>query len=530
MSENSTEMHDSPHHHEHQPRELFLDGAPVTTRSHRLTGLQIRELGPGDRVQGFIEGLGVLAKSLEAVQGRKQVILLSAGFDESLVVGNQRTPAAADSEPILRGRIWEVDSFERFGDPGIRSRLATVVQTFARSDAVVHAVDLGGLRARGGDLAHTGPEPDRPGSGQESLSRIAELSGGRLFKDSNEVGVALGQIVEMSRYYYLLAFEPTSTKPPGSLHKLRVRVKRKGVHLACRTGYYEKKSYDALTPLAKEFEAAEIIAKGVDRGEIDVRAIAIPFLTPEGVSTLAVVLDLDGASLLAGGDPATLGLEVFGYALDPAGRVADALNLAANLELAKTSQRIRRGLQCHATFALPAGKYDLRFLVRDAQTGRSGTYWLEVVVPSFERAGLALLPPLFMGDIQDRLVLRARAHMTSVDGSPFRVASQAFLPLGRPRLMNGRSERICLLAYDGGHRYDPSAAFAITSSLVDKDGKVVPLRSVQIEKSFAEGSYRWFVLNLNPDGLLSGEYTLCARLHDPDSGRTSEAFQKVRVE
>lgn len=76
MSENNTEIHDAPHHHEYQPRELFLDGAPVTTRSHRLTGLQIRELGAKDRVHGF---------RTEIVSGHVHVI----GDEEEVEVHNQ---------------------------------------------------------------------------------------------------------------------------------------------------------------------------------------------------------------------------------------------------------------------------------------------------------------------------------------------------------------------------------------------------------------------------------------------------------
>ena len=76
MSENSIEMQQFPHHHENQIRELFLDGSPVTTRSHRLTGLQIRELGPRDRVQGF---------KTEIVTGHVRVI----GDGEEIEVHNQ---------------------------------------------------------------------------------------------------------------------------------------------------------------------------------------------------------------------------------------------------------------------------------------------------------------------------------------------------------------------------------------------------------------------------------------------------------
>jgi len=76
MSENSAETSNSGHHHEHQARELFLDGAPVTTRSHRLTGLRIRELGPRDRVLGF---------KTEIVSGHVRVI----GDEEEVEVHDQ---------------------------------------------------------------------------------------------------------------------------------------------------------------------------------------------------------------------------------------------------------------------------------------------------------------------------------------------------------------------------------------------------------------------------------------------------------
>ena len=76
MSEHSIEPQSFPHHHEHQVRELFLDGAPVTTTSHRLTGLQIRELGPKDRVEGF---------RTEIVSGHVRVI----GDEEEVEVHSQ---------------------------------------------------------------------------------------------------------------------------------------------------------------------------------------------------------------------------------------------------------------------------------------------------------------------------------------------------------------------------------------------------------------------------------------------------------
>jgi len=55
-SEHEHEHHE--HHHEHEHHhghrlEIILDGEEIVSPARQLTGLQIRELGPADRVNGF---------------------------------------------------------------------------------------------------------------------------------------------------------------------------------------------------------------------------------------------------------------------------------------------------------------------------------------------------------------------------------------------------------------------------------------------------------------------------------------------
>jgi hypothetical protein len=194
--------------------------------------------------------------------------------------------------------------------------------------------------------------------------------------------------------------------------------------------------------------------------------------------------------------------------------------------------RIReRGLQCHATFTVPPGKHSLRFLVRDATTGRSGSYRLDVSVPPFERDNVLLFPPLFMDERDRWLVLEAPSRSTQAPESPFRVATEAFAPRTRPRLVNGRAESVCLLAYDGGRRYDPGSSFELKPQLLDRDGVPVPVGRFQVSKSEAgEDGFRRFVLNFVPSDVAPGEYTFRVRIRDPASGRVSEAFQAVSVQ
>jgi hypothetical protein len=245
---------------------------------------------------------------------------------------------------------------------------------------------------------------------------------------------------------------------------------------------------------------------------------------------LPVVLEADAAALLAGRTTGWLELEVYGYALDRRGEVRDALSQNARLDLQKVGlPGTRRGVQFHTTFTLPPGDYDLRFLVRDGATGRSGTCWLQVTVPSFAGAGISLVPPLFMHETRSWVVLPVRSGRTTVPGSPFRVGDEPFAPQARPRMLRDRAERVCLLAFVGGRAEDPAASFEITPQLLDGQGVSVRLRGVHVERAVAEGVFRWFVLSFTPEGASPGEYTLRVRLRDPASGRVSEAFRAVTV-
>ena len=479
------------------------------------------------RINAFVDSLGHLGRALGSLQGRKQVILFSSGFDPRVLSGNQGDDAVAASEAVLHGRTWEVKSSSRFGDNQLRTEMEQALRTFSTSDAVVHAIDLSGL-AVGGEVSRAGREPARRG-GEESLEQIANLGGGRVFKRTNDAGRALAEVLELSRYYYLLAFDPARAKGPGEFHKLKVRASRKGAQVSHRSGYFERKAYAETTPLEREFEAAEIIAKGVERGEIGVRVMAVPYTSAEGAVTLPVVLEVDGATLLGGNTGGKIGLEIFGYAFDAQNKAVDSVAFTANLDPAVVGPRLREhGAQLHATFTLPAGKHDLRFLVRDAATGRSGSSGLAVTVPALDQgSGVALFPPLFMGDPKEWLVLHARSARTTADRSPFVVDQEPFVPRARPHLRNGEAQRVCLLAFDGGAQFDPGTSFEIKPALLDREGAVVSVGKFQMLRTTAETGFRRFVLGFTPSAVPPGDYSFRVRLRDPASGRVSEAYQSV---
>ncbi len=500
-----------------------------TQRQLQLRFREAERLDYRQRTRGFFQGLSDLARSLDGLQGRKQVILLSAGFDATALQGESTQDAILSGEAVSRGRYWEVRSDDRFGDASLRSELEAALRTFSTSDSVVHAVDVTGLVSRG-DARLQSPEAGR-GSRQESLAQIASLAGGRVFKNGNDIGAFFDDILEMSRHYYLLAFEPPQSRRPGRFHKLKVRYKGKG-RVSHRSGYFERAAFAERTPLQRQFEASELVAKGITGGVLGLKALAIPYRDAQGQVTLPVVIAVDGPSLLDGAGKERLGLEMYGYAIDADNRAVDFVAVAKDLSLARVREPLReRGLQCHAVFALSPGRYTLRFLVRDGETGRSGATWLEVNVPAFDPEGVMLFPPLFMEEAEGLIVVRAVSRLSESAVSPFRVGSDAFIPSARPRVTNGKASSVCLLAFEGENQYDPGASFEIRSRVTDASGQAVSAGRFELTRSLGDDDgFRRFIMSFTPEGLTPGDYTLRVGLVDPASGRVSEAYQAVRVQ
>ena len=134
-----------------------------------------------------------------------------------------------------------MDSFSRFGDSNLRHSLGEVTRSLAAADTVVHSIDVTGLGTNRSLVRTTVTEdPVRDTTNRESLGFLAAETGGRLFKDANNLAPALAEMLEMTSRYYVLGFQPEVEKGPGAFHKIRVKVDRKGVKFSHRPGYFER--------------------------------------------------------------------------------------------------------------------------------------------------------------------------------------------------------------------------------------------------------------------------------------------------
>jgi VWFA-related protein len=481
----------------------------------------------GQRVDDFVVSLAELGRLLDSVQGRKQVVLLSSGFDQSVLLGDQGLQRADSAQAVTRGRLWEVPTEAHFGDADARQRLRRLYDVLAASDTVVHSVDVSGM-ATGGGAVDT-PRDTRPAGGRESLADLALNTGGYFVQNANDLVGGLHELLDATRHYYVVAFEPYDG-PEGKKsepRKLEVEVRGRDLDVSHRKSYVLPDSEKVADALSSQLQAAETIAKGLTGGPIALRAVAVPYRAEDERLLLPVVLEIEGETLLHGRNSGPLGLEVFGYAMDPQGRIYDVLAARPTLDLDRAADRLRsKGLQVLTTFAVPDGPADLRFLVREVDGPRAGALRIAANVPAFEGGALTLSPPLFVDDPRARVVFPAASRANPGLDIPFRVGDVAFTPdAGRTFPRGGRRE-VCVMAWVGKGE---APSWDVSAELVGPAGPVKMTMDDAPRRVADTDGFERIVLSLGPGSAPPGKDLLRVRFQDPRSAKVTLTETAVAV-
>ncbi|MFY9822712.1 MAG: VWA domain-containing protein, partial [Thermoanaerobaculia bacterium] len=457
-----------------------------------------------NHVNNFTRSLADLARQIAVVEGRKYVVFLSEGFDTALFQGTI-DPARQEEmrENALHGESWRNNPEDRYGLTETSNDVERMLEEFRRADCVIQTVDIGGLRA-GADQG--APRP----AGRDSLLMMAKGTGGELYESFNDLTAAFTQTLHRTSVTYVLAVEPDRLQPEGEYHRLRVELKKplRGARLVHKPGYFLPKSYLEETSLEKLLETANLVMSGEESDAVGTAVLAAPLRSSGEKAYVPVLIEMDGATLLAGPQPPALGVEIYLYALDSTGAVHDFLTQTVGLDLAKAGVGLRSsGLKFFGHLDLLPGDYSLRILVRNAASGRSGLRVVPLHVPNFV-ADSWLLPPLFP-DPPDRWVItreEPRGESKQSPPYPFLLrGSQSFVPASKPALYAGRIARLVLFGSNLG-----GADWKAEAGVLTPDGHELPGGALEVVERLggtAAAPDRAFANFRVPD-LKPGEYVL----------------------
>lgn len=462
---------------------------------------------------GSFEDLGRL---MRGVAGRKQVVLLSEGFDSSILVGtNDARRMLEIAEDSTAGEVWRVDSEERYGSSQTKQAVDRAIEEFRRADCVIQAVDIGGVR--GGADVRLG--------GQDGLFILADQTGGELYRNYNEVGAAMGDLIARTSVTYVLSFQPDDVPLDGSFRHLKVKLLGgpKGARVVNRPGYYTPRPYAELSTTERRLQTAGLIVGGREGGTLPMAVLAAPFAGGGEAAYVPVLLELDGRTLLRGGG-ANVALEIYGYALTRSGEVRDFFAQSLNLEVAKVGPALERsGFKFWGHFQLPPDEYVLRVLARNALTGDLALRLLPLRVPAAGDGEAYLSPPL-VPEPEGKWLLSVQTGERPDVAYPFVLAGDSFVPAARPVLARGRRVPLTLVAYNLGAL--PAAARAELFTAGGQPAAAVPIAILASEGG--AGALR-VEAQLDGTGLAPGEYDLVVTLTDASGARQGSSRISVVV-
>lgn len=475
----------------------------------------------------FIEDLSTLVRLVAPLRGRKQIVLLSSGFAEWAWVTPPNIAAKAEGEP-LEARLKRV--FKAAGQADV------VIHTITL-DAIDAAMDVGEVKTRGIDATgpldfSKGPSAARAvlnrNSGRATLATLSENTGGRFILPTGNFGRALGEVEQISRHSYVIAFE-TPEKGGKSDHprRLKVRVKRPGLSVSHRPEYIT--SPRPATSGAAQMLAAEAISKGLSGGPLRLHLSTLPYRDNEGTTNVQAVLHLDGTALAEASHEKALSIQVYGYAMAD-GRVVDGLALNTAIDSAKFGPMVRdSGITVLTAFPVATGNLDLRFYVRAGSADLTGSIQRDVAVPAFVAGERALSAPMFMLPPAGRLVVPFQPKSRPAIAIPFYVGDRRFVPDAAVVLTPSRARDACVFVWR--ERADGAAPFDVTAELI-RAGQAP--QSVRIDGaprvvSEADGFDRYVVTLVTP-AVAAGAYRLRLTFLDPRTGRSFRSEAEVDLE
>jgi VWFA-related protein len=470
------------------------------------------------RVRTLIQSFRDLGQALNAVEGRKDIIYLSEGFQNRFLVGTRES--AQEQQWLLQGEQWKVDADKRFGNTPLRDELTEMGRLLLRSDCVIHAVDIAGIQADGS--AEAGSASFGPRETENSLYEIAHSSDGEVFRNANDLSAQLDRLKRQTSLVYVLAFRPDRAGKDGKYHELKVKVAVPGARVSARAGYFERRAFKQLTPFERNLSAADVIANEIPVDQIPARMLATAFATGEAAASVSVLLEIPGEALLAGGTGERAAAEIYVYASDQENRLADFFVQTIVLDLSKNRQKLMAaGLKYYGRLRLPPGSYRLRALVRNSETGRMGLTVASLLVPAFAMDQPYLLPPVFLEASGDWAIVRGR-HSDSGGESgswdyPFLThGAENLSPAAEPQVLPGSPSRLCVVAYHFGADQDGDD-LRLGSQILAADGRPLGEAALSVLGKFSPGAdgRRALLLSFKPpEGLAPGRYGLRVFLQD----------------
>ena len=226
---------------------------------------------------------------------------------------------------------------------------------------------------------------------QDTLYALAGDTGGKTFLDANDLDRGIAQAQQAISDYYVIGYYTTNAARDGKFRRVKISLAQNvETKLDYRQGYYADKEFSKFTAVDKERQLEDALLLEDPITELSIAMEIDYFQLNRAEYFVPMVVKIPGRELALakrGGAEHTL-IDFVGEIKDMVGgmtvtNVRDHVNI--KLSDATAAELAHRPIEYDTGFTLLPGRYMIKFLARDDETGRIGTFQTTFVIPNLNK-------------------------------------------------------------------------------------------------------------------------------------------------
>jgi VWFA-related protein len=332
-----------------------------------------------------LEALRSVAERVSHVQQQKSLIYFSSGMNRTGIENQSELRAATNAAVRANLAIYTMD---------LRGLQAIVAGGEAQN------ASLRGVSAYSGQSMMNALNSNF--TTQETLVTLASDTGGRAFLDSNDFSKVFKGVQDDTATYYLLGYHSTNPTRDGHYRRITVKVNSPGAKIDYRRGYYAPADYRHSTKEDKERQLEEELASDLPATDLPLYLGATYFRLDGNRFSVPISLVVPGSQIpfVRSSDREKATLDVIGVVTDKDRHPLTTIRDTAKLAVDTSAEVRKKNVQYDTGLVLPRGRYHLKFVVRENETGRMGSFETDLDIPDLKSQPLKMSSIVLFSQLQ----------------------------------------------------------------------------------------------------------------------------------
>ncbi len=239
-------------------------------------------------------------------------------------------------------------------------------------------------------------QTDQREDSRDTLATLSTDTGGKAFFDLGDLSDAFPKIQQDNAGYYLIAYNLSAeVKRDGRWRSIHVKVNLPGAHVRYRDGYYAPRDFQHLEKEDRTQQLADAVNSDNPVVELPVAVETGVFRVNDQQSYIPIAAKIS-ASALAWAEKHGNRQAEFDFAVQvravPSGQIVAELHdtTQVKLEAARFAEINKKNLLYQGGVLLAPGNYRLKFVARENESGKIGTFEENLLVPASQPAKMTL--------------------------------------------------------------------------------------------------------------------------------------------